>query len=77
MANVEVLYTPAHKPDLPQCDAMRQSAYANDAPETDRRCKWSARYRLNGQNLCSKHAGPVALDILVKQQKEPADDPAS
>jgi len=70
MARVEVLFTPAPKPDLPQCEAIRATPYANDTPDRDRRCKWSARYRIDGRLLCSKHAGPAALEILLKMEDQ-------
>jgi len=61
-----VLYKPSVPPDdLPQCEAMRQSPYANDTPETDRQCKWAARYEIDGHYYCSKHAGQVALQKLL------------
>lgn len=55
--------------DLPPCDAMRKLTYANDKPDTNRRCKWSAKYRIGGRNLCQKHAGPAALAILLGEQE--------
>lgn len=60
-----VLYTPAvPPPELPQCEAMRKTPYANDHSRTDFQCKWSARYFINGKLLCSKHAGQEALKMF-------------
>ncbi len=67
LSDFRVLYVPSVAPDLPQCEAIRQTNYANDTPERDRQCKWGARYFLNGRYLCKKHAGPEALKILTKE----------
>lgn len=53
--------------DLPQCEAGRQTPYANDTAETDKQCKWSGKYRIDGRKFCSKHAGQAALQILLEQ----------
>ena len=66
---IERLIEPIEKVETPQCEAVRVTGYANDTAKTDRQCKWASRYIINGQYLCSKHAGPVALDILVKQSQ--------
>lgn len=52
-------------PKLPQCDAIRKERYANDRPETDRRCRNAASFAIAGKNYCRKHAGAVALDLLL------------
>lgn len=51
--------------NLPQCDAIRKERYANDRPETDRRCRNTASIAIGGRNYCRKHAGAVALDFLL------------
>lgn len=65
---VSILYAPSVAPDLPQCEAIRKGNYANDTENTNRQCKWSARYEINGVCLCSKHAQKEALRILVSQK---------
>lgn len=55
--------------NLPQCDAIRQERYANDRPETDRRCRNTASIAISGKNYCRKHAGVVALSILLNEGK--------
>lgn len=49
------------------CDAVRKHAYYRDGPDTDLSCKWKARYRLGGKNLCRKHAEVEALAILADE----------
>lgn len=66
---IERLIEPIERIETPQCEAVRMTRYANDTTKTDRQCKWSSKYKINGQYLCSKHAGPVALDILLKQSQ--------
>lgn len=67
MATVEQLVDPVVPVTTPQCEAIRVTRYYNDEPGRDMRCQWSSRYKVNGQFLCSKHAGPVALEILLNQ----------
>lgn len=62
---VREIWSPVAKPDTPQCEARRKTPYANDSPGTDKQCKWSARYVIGGQHLCSKHAQKEALRILL------------
>lgn len=63
--------------DLPQCEARREGHYANDTSETDKRCKWSARYEIDGHKFCSKHAGVAALQILLGACKDTPHDQGS
>lgn len=65
--SARVLFAPVVKPDLPQCEAERANSYFNDRPNTDRRCKHSARFEIDGLKLCQKHAGVKALEIVLKQ----------
>lgn len=51
--------------ELPQCEAGRQTPYASDTDATDKQCKWSGKYLIDGRNFCSKHAGQAALQILL------------
>lgn len=67
MRRVQRLVEPVAQVVLPRCEAIRTSPYANDTDTTDRQCRWSAKFRIDGRNLCSKHAGPVALEILLRQ----------
>lgn len=53
-----------------QCKAQRVHGYKNDTEKTDKCCSHSARYEINGMFLCSKHAGVLALHILLGE----ADD---
>lgn len=57
--------------DRGQCEASRVYNYHNDRPTTDRQCKHSARFVVDGKRLCAKHAGVAALHILLKQTKGP------
>ncbi len=52
--------------ELPQCEAIREGKYDNDTPETDKQCKWNARYKIDEHFFCSKHAGVAALQILLR-----------
>jgi hypothetical protein len=52
-------------PALPQCEAGRVTKYHNDRPDTDRRCKGRARYKVAAASYCTRHAGVVALRILL------------
>lgn len=67
MSHVQRLLPPALS--LPQCSARRVTRYANDTARTDRQCLCRARYRVDGQPLCTKHAGVAALAILLKGAK--------
>lgn len=48
-----------------RCQATRTSLYANDHADTDKQCQCQAQYVVNGQNLCRRHAAPIALNRLV------------
>jgi len=61
MARIKAL-----NPSPGQCEAIRKHPYHNGGPDTDRRCKWGAKYEVNGLRLCQKHARSVALEILTK-----------
>jgi hypothetical protein len=52
--------------DLPQCGAQRENNYANDEPDTDRRCKRRSKYEIDGRCLCETHAKVAALRILLE-----------
>lgn len=65
---IRELYRPVVIPKpTPQCEATRQSPYANDTKDTDKQCKWSSRFEIDGRFYCSKHAGQVALRKLLEQ----------
>jgi hypothetical protein len=53
--------------DLPQCGAIRSNNYANDTPQTDRRCRRASKYEIDGRSLCQTHAKEVALRILLEE----------
>lgn len=61
----KILYNPPTAPELPQCEALRKTGYANDTDKTDFQCKWSARFNINGKMLCSKHAGRELLQLEI------------
>lgn len=65
----KTLYKRPEKPDLPQCEAIRKTPYANDHEGTDFQCKWSAMYSINGKLLCSKHAGAELLKLHIEGEK--------
>lgn len=67
MNRVEVLWNPLTKPELPQCETDRLNDYYNDKPDTDRRCKHGARYKIDGKCFCARHAGIYALQTLMKE----------
>lgn len=54
---------------VPQCEATRAGNYANDTPDTNRRCQKQARYRVAGKCFCLRHAEIAALDVLLKEKK--------
>lgn len=56
--------------DMPRCESIRQTPYANDKPDTDKQCKWSARYKIDDHHYCSKHAGVAALQILLRGEDD-------
>jgi hypothetical protein len=61
-----------HPIDRPQCEAQRETKYRNDTKDTDKQCKGSSRYKIDGHYFCSKHAGVAALQILLREsQKRP------
>lgn len=51
-------------PEFP-CEARREAKYYNDTPETDKQCSRRARYVVDGQKLCLRHAEIRALQILM------------
>lgn len=54
-------------PALPQCTATRDTKYASDvSPRTKHRCKRKATVEFDGQYLCMQHAGPLAIEKLIK-----------
>ncbi|WP_174874211.1 hypothetical protein [Vogesella oryzae] len=53
-----------------QCQATRAYSYYNDTPTTDKRCQLSARFELAGAHYCSKHAGVVALRVLLGETEK-------
>ncbi len=55
--------------DLPQCGAQRSNNYANDTPETDRRCRHAGKFEIDGTALCQKHAQEMALRILLEEKQ--------
>lgn len=61
---------PLFPDEMPQCQAMRVNVYANDTPDTDRRCTKAARYRVMDKCYCLRHAEIAALNILLKQERE-------
>lgn len=52
---------------VPNCEAIRETPYANDTPETDKRCHHLAKYEIDGKKLCQKHAQAVALHLLLSE----------
>lgn len=55
--------------ELPQCEAERTHPYHNDTSDTDKHCKNRAKYVVGGKNLCRTHAGPAALQVLLRSGK--------
>ena len=55
---------------LPQCEVQRKGVYANDTPQTDKQCNFRGIFVIDGANLCRRHAGIIALDILLKATTE-------
>jgi hypothetical protein len=65
---VIVLFAPTYPPsDLPQCQGIRKTAYATDVPNTDKRCRHRGRFEIGGRSYCTKHAGQIALRILIEE----------
>lgn len=48
------------------CEALRKHPYYNDTGGKAR-CKWNAKYFINGKNLCRKHAEVEALALLAEE----------
>lgn len=69
MSKTRELNSPVARLHTPQCEATRRNSYANDTAETDRQCKFAAKYEVGGKYLCEKHARSEALSILLRQQK--------
>lgn len=68
---IKELYRPVVVPKpTPQCEAMRQTPYANDTKDTDKQCKWSSRFEIDGHFYCTKHAGQIALRMMLETQGE-------
>ncbi len=57
--------------ELPRCGAQRSSSYLYDKRETDRQCHFRGVIDINGVSMCRKHAGSVALDILLEMAEKP------
>ena len=51
--------------ELPKCEVIRQTGYANDTPKTDRQCKHRASIEIKGKKMCRKHAGTLLLDMVL------------
>ena len=49
-----------------QCEAVRKHPYYNDSGGAAR-CKWNAKYFINGKYLCRKHAEVEALALLAEE----------
>ncbi len=61
--------------NMPQCEAKRTNIYANDTPDTDKRCTKSARFKVGGKCYCLRHAEIAALSILlIKDLEEKVND---
>lgn len=61
---------PVAKPHLPRCEAVRETVYYNDTPETDRQCSRAAVVQIGRHELCMQHAGPLAVDYLIAKQRK-------
>ena len=73
---VELFRTePLPRPKTPQCEAQRTERYWSDDATTDLQCTFQSRYRIDGKHYCARHAGIVALRILIEGQgdAEPKD----
>lgn len=66
---VRDLYPKAEPVRVEMCEGLRRNTYSNDAPHASRACKNRARYEIDGKKLCSKHAGPAALELLLNMNK--------
>jgi uncharacterized protein (DUF2461 family) len=51
--------------DLPRCEAERTEPYANDTAATNKRCKRSAKFNVDGRSYCTRHAEAVSLSLLL------------
>ncbi len=64
---IKLLYnppTPFHL--LPRCEAIRETVYANDTPDTNKQCERKAIVEIDNKKLCMQHAGPIAVRKLIK-----------
>lgn len=56
--------------ELPQCEAVRDSRYYCDPGPGPYQCRHRARFTIDGKKLCRKHAGVMALNILLSETKQ-------
>ena len=51
---------------LPQCEGHRGYPLAQNSLYLDARCLKKASYAIDGQKLCPRHAGMMALALLLR-----------
>jgi len=57
---------------LPKCEARRSGSYCREWEDRhpDKTCARKARYIIKGINLCSLHAGEIAVSMLLQEQED-------
>ena len=66
MVDIKLLKPIIEFKSTPRCDAIRTNHYANDTPDTNKRCKKYSTIAIDGKNYCRPHAGVKALEILMR-----------
>lgn len=51
----------SERPVTPQCEAIRVTQYANDRHDTNRQCKHSSSFIVDGKHLCKRHAEQTVM----------------
>lgn len=59
----------------PRCQAERECHYLNDKPDSDRQCMHRSKYRVGRRFYCAKHAGVMALRMLITETDYQIDGP--
>lgn len=65
ISQVKRLWPDLH--ELGQCQAAREGRYANDKPDTEKRCVHTTKFEVQGRRLCTRHAEVAALRILLNE----------
>ncbi len=56
-----------HPIDTPMCDGIVRHYRDGEGPH---KCGFVAKYQIEEKNFCDKHAGYVALQLLLRQSQD-------